>query len=207
MAGNSLQDLSVFQKWRRIIIGALILLLFGLLLVVQSQFQPETAMHEGLEMVGVVFMLLGIVGRLWSTLYIGGRKSAEVVNDGPYSITRNPLYLFSALAAAGAGAQVGSLVTTVLFFALCALVFHVVILREERFLAANFGADYSAYCQRVPRFFPKLSLYHEGTVHFQTKRLLMTLLDGLVFLVAMPVFEAIEAAQVNGTLPVLLRLP
>jgi hypothetical protein len=35
----------------------------------------------------------------------------------------------------------------------------------------------------------------------------MTLLDGLVFLVAMPVFEFIDHAQVSGALPVLLRVP
>jgi hypothetical protein len=60
----------------------------------------------------------------------------------------------------------------------------------------------------VPRFFPKLSLYHEGdTGSFRPRLLLTTLLDGMVFFVAVPLFEVVDAAQVTGALPVLFRLP
>jgi hypothetical protein len=102
----------------------------------------------------------------------------------------------------------GSLTATVGFAVLCAAAFHVVILREERFLAEKLGAPYRAYLASVPRFFPKPSLYREGeAVGFKPRFLLVTLLDGLVFLVAMPVFELIDAAQLSGTLPVLFRIP
>ncbi len=61
---------------------------------------------------------------------------------------------------------------------------------------------------RVPRFIPDLSLYDEGdTDSFRPKLLLKTLLDGLVFLAAMPFFESIDALQLSGYLPVLFRLP
>jgi hypothetical protein len=159
-------------------------------------------------MAGIVLIVIGIAGRLWSTLYIGGRKSATVVTDGPYSITRNPLYVFSSIAAVGVGAQMGSITAAVGFGVACAAAFHVVILREERFLSANLGADYRAYLAAVPRFFPNPSLYREGeTAGFKPSLLLVTLLDGLVFLVAMPVFEIIDAAQLSGALPVLFRMP
>jgi len=53
-----------------------------------------------------------------------------------------------------------------------------------------------------------LSLYDEGdTGSFRPKLLLGTLLDGLVFLAAMPFFESIDAMQQSGVLPVLFRLP
>lgn len=205
---QNLESLSRYQKRRRYVVGLLIATLFLFYLAVQSWYPPETAMHEGVEMVGVVLIFLGIVGRLWSTLYIGGKKAAAIIDSGPYSMTRNPLYLFSAVAAAGVGAQSGSVLTAVIFFALCAAAFHVVTLREERFLTAQFGQPYVDYLARVPRFFPKLSLYREGSVEgFQSKRLLNTLLDGLLFLLAMPLFEWIDHAQMAGTLPVLLRLP
>jgi protein-S-isoprenylcysteine O-methyltransferase Ste14 len=202
------QGLGGYQRMRRLVLAVLVVGLFALLLFGQSLFAPETITHETIEMVGVVLIFLGIVGRLWSTLYIGGRKSEEVVTGGPYSITRNPLYVFSSLAAAGVGAQMGSIVATIGFAALCAAAFHVVILREERFLRDVLGAPYLDYLARVPRFFPKLSLYREGdTGSFKPRLLLNTLLDGLVFLVAMPVFELIDTAQQSGTLPVLFRLP
>ncbi|KQZ82982.1 sodium:proton antiporter [Mesorhizobium sp. Root157] len=197
-----------YQRTRRYVLAVLIVALFALLLVGQSMFPPESIVHETIEMAGVVMIFLGIVGRLWSTLYIGGRKSAEVVTGGPYSITRNPLYVFSTLASAGVGAQMGSFTAMIGFGLLCAIAFHIVILREERFLSELMGAPYQAYLAKVPRFMPNLSLYSEGdTGSFRPRLLLTTLLDGLVFLVAMPVFEMIDGAQIAGTLPVLFRVP
>jgi protein-S-isoprenylcysteine O-methyltransferase Ste14 len=208
MADNAAKSLGSYQRLRRLVLAVLVVAMIAALLFGQSLFSPETATHEIIEMVGVLLIFLGIAGRLWSTLYIGGRKSAEVVTGGPYSITRNPLYVFSSVAAAGVGAQMGSFGAMLGFAALCAIAFHFVILREEKFLTEALGAPYKAYVARVPRFFPKLSLYKEGdTGTFKPRLLLNTLLDGLVFLLAMPVFELIDHAQMTGTLPVLFYLP
>ncbi|AZO60299.1 MAG: isoprenylcysteine carboxylmethyltransferase family protein [Mesorhizobium sp.] len=205
---NQIEGLGGYQYMRRIVLAVLIVVLFAALLFGQSTFPPETPVHETIEMFGVLLIFLGIVGRLWSTLYIGGRKSSEVVTGGPYSITRNPLYLFSTVAAAGVGAQIGSFSGIILFAVLCAGAFHIVILREERYLKEVLGAPYKAYLARVPRFFPKLSLYQEGdTGSFKPRLLLNTLLDGLVFLVALPAFELIDGAQQSGVLPVWFTLP
>lgn len=202
------RDLRAYQSARRLALAVLLAVVFAVLLFGQSMVPPETPLHEGLEMVGIVLIVIGIAGRLWSTLYIGGRKSALVVADGPYSITRNPLYVFSSVAAIGVGAQMGSITAAIGFGVVCAAAFHIVILREEKFLTASLGAPYQAYLAKVPRFFPKLSLYDEGEpIGFRPSALMMTLLDGLVFLVAMPLFELIDAAQESGTLPVLFHLP
>lgn len=208
MADNSQMALQSYQRLRRITLAVLLALVFAVLLFGQSVFPPDTAIHEAIEMVGIVLIVVGIAGRLWSTLYIGGKKSATVVTAGPYSVTRNPLYVFSSIAAVGVGAQMGSLTAAVAFGVACAAAFHLVILREERFLSASLGADYLNYLATVPRFFPNPSLYREGeAIGFRPGLLLVTLLDGLVFLVAMPLFEIIDAAQLSGALPVLFRIP
>lgn len=205
---NQIEGLGGYQYMRRVVLAVLIVVLFAALLFGQSTFPPDTPMHESIEMFGVLLIFLGVVGRLWSTLYIGGRKSSEVVTGGPYSITRNPLYLFSTVAAAGVGAQIGSFSGIILFALLCAGAFHIVILREERYLKEVLGAPYKAYLAKVPRFFPNLSLYQEGdTGSFKPRLLLNTLLDGLVFLVALPAFELIDGAQQSGVLPVWFTLP
>ncbi|RVD57810.1 isoprenylcysteine carboxylmethyltransferase family protein [Mesorhizobium sp. M2D.F.Ca.ET.185.01.1.1] len=207
-ADNHNKGLGGYQYMRRIVLAVLVVVLFAALLFGQSTFPPDTPVHESIEMFGVLLIFLGIVGRLWSTLYIGGRKSSEVVTGGPYSITRNPLYLFSTVAAAGVGAQIGSFSGIILFALLCAGAFHIVILREERYLKGVLGAAYAAYLARVPRFFPNLSLYQEGdTGSFKPRLLLNTLLDGLVFLVALPAFELIDGMQQTGVLPVWFTLP
>lgn len=200
---DNAKALARFQLARRAVLAVLVLFAFAMLVFVGSQH--DELMHEHIETLGLALILIGIGGRLWATLYIGGRKSIEVVSTGPYSVTRNPLYLFSTIAAAGVGAQTGSYVVACLSMVLCAAVFHVVALREERFLATALGGEYLDYVRRVPRFVPNPLLYRDDAeVTFHTARLRATLLDGLVFLAAIPVLEAIETAQQTGIVPVLL---
>jgi protein-S-isoprenylcysteine O-methyltransferase Ste14 len=197
--------LARYQAARRAILAIIIVIAFTALVFVGSVHDELT--HEYIETLGLLLILVGIGGRLWATLYIGGRKSAVVVSTGPYSITRNPLYLFSSIAAAGVGAQTGSYVVACLFLVLCATFFHVVARREEQFLSATLGGDYLSYLQRVPRFLPNPLIYRDDAeVTFQTRRLRVTFVDGLVFLAAIPLLEAIEEAQETGAIPLLYRL-
>lgn len=126
--------------------------------------------HEQIEAVGRMLILMGIGGRLWSTLYIGGRKSAEIVDTGPYSIMRNPLYFFSTVAIMGVGAQAGSYMLALFFAVLCWAAFSLVIRREEAFLAERMGPAYRDYVARVPRFFPNPRLWKDrGARHFRSR--------------------------------------
>ncbi len=151
--------------------------------------------------------MAGILGRVWCTLYIGGRKNAEVVCEGPYSMVRNPLYVFSTVAAAGVGAQTGSILVALIFMAGCALAFSIVIRREERHLSGLFGEDYRAYLESVPRFLPDPRLFSDRPLlTAPSGRLYRTLGDGLMFLVAIPAFEMVEHLQGVADLPVLVRL-
>lgn len=194
-----------YQTARRAILAVIILLAFTTLVFGGSRHDELT--HEYIETLGLTLVLVGIGGRLWATLYIGGRKSAMVVSTGPYSITRNPLYLFSSIAAAGVGAQTGSYVVTCLSLVLCAAFFHLVARREERFLSERLGDEYKSYLQRVPRFLPNPLIYRDDAeVTFQTARIRVTFIDGLVFLGAIAALEAVEVGQEAGAIPVLFWL-
>jgi protein-S-isoprenylcysteine O-methyltransferase Ste14 len=202
---DELQAMGKYQHWRRIWLGLGLALLAGILLFVSTAWSG--GVDDVIEAFGVSFIGAAILGRLWCTLYIGGRKSDLVVSAGPYSIMRNPLYFFSAIGAAGAGAQSGSLAVALLLGILCVIAFQIVIRREERFLSGQFGADYQEYLARVPRFWPNMRLFRdEPVLSAQPKRLYVTLMDGLVFFAAIPAFEAVEYLQQTGALPVLLRL-
>jgi protein-S-isoprenylcysteine O-methyltransferase Ste14 len=201
------EELDTYQRRRRIVLGVSIVVLAPILLLSQSAFPPGTFFQESLESLGMLMIFLGIVGRLWSTLYIGGRKGLELVTGGPYSVTRNPLYIFSTLAVAGIGAQTGSIVVTLCFAAMSMAALHVVIRREERYLHEVLGAGYGAYCARVPRFWPKWALYEDGAIGVvDVRRLRQTLFDGLFFFLAVPAFDLLDHAQAAGTMPVLFRL-
>lgn len=207
MNAASARSLSGYQHARRVVLFLLLLAALFLLLFVGSR-PVFGEFHEFVEALGISLIGAAIVGRLWCTLYIGGRKAAEIVEDGPYSICRNPLYVFSVVGAAGAGAQTGSVVVTLFFAAATLLAFLVVVRREERFLAEAFGEAYADYCARVPRFLPRLSIYRDSeTLLVRPRRLYITFFDSLVFFVAVPVFELVERLQALDVLPVLLRLP
>lgn len=206
MSDLRLNALGQFQRMRRLVLAILIVAASAVLMFVGSDLGDEV--HEFIEAFGISLIGIAVLGRLWCTMHIGGRKSAEIVTTGPYSLTRNPLYVSSAIAATGAGAQTGSLVVALIFGAATVLAFHIVIFREERFLGETFGDRYRDYLATVPRFWPKWSLYRDTeTVIVKPALLYRTLGDGLFFFLAVPAFELIEWAQAAGYLPVLLHLP
>lgn len=165
-------------------------------------------MHEGLEAVGLALIGICIVGRGWCSLYIGGRKKAEIVDRGPYSISRNPLYVFSFIGAFGMGAQTGSITMALLFTVTAFAVFYATIQREEEWLASMFGATYAAYRARTPRFGPNFRKWQDQeTLEVRPTFFLTTLRDGLAFLLVIPLFEALEHAQDVGWVRAMFTLP
>lgn len=200
-------DLQRVQKIRKWAVGLSLLVAVGLALVTTTLW-GDGQFHEGVEAFGLGAMVFAIVGRAWCSLYIGGRKKAEIVDTGPYSISRNPLYLFSYVGALGVGAQTGSVVMGLLFLVIAMVVFHFTVQREEAWLLNAFGDTYAAYMRRTPRFGPDFSKWKdEETLTVRPQFFLTTIRDGLVLLLAIPIFEAIEQLQAIGVLKVLLHLP
>ena len=80
------------------------------------------------------------------------RGTDHLVTDGPFSLTRNPLYLAGTMLVLGIG-----LVSGIAWFLLLAIlaaftVQKVTIEREERHLQARFGETYLDYSRRVRRW-------------------------------------------------------
>lgn len=196
------------QTRRRQIVILAILMVIAALLVVAPRETGHRDYHIWMEFGGFLAMLAAVGLRLWCTLYIGDRKNAELAVDGPYSVSRNPLYLGSILGAVGVGMQTGMLTFAVLAGLICWGIFAVVVRREEAFLRGRFGPAYDRYCARVPRFWPRFDLYDDGAGvgTFTTRSLKKTLRDGAVFFLAVPLTEVIENLHEAGWLPALLSL-
>ena len=201
-------DLASVQKIRKVAILAALTGLIALSGASQSIGGVDGRWHESVEAIGLTAIILAIVGRAWCTIYIGGRKRAEIVDTGPYSISRNPLYVFSFLGAFGVGAQSGSLTIATAFLMAAILVFHFTVLREEAFLLRTFGSSYSRYFARTPRFWPRFSLWRDtDELTVRPSLFLLTIRDGMVFFLAIPVFELIDAGQAAHWLGVGIVLP
>lgn len=202
------KHLSIVQVRRRNTLTVYGVLLVCTLPFLSSTWSDESWVHLGVEWVGLGLILLAIAGRCWCILYLGGHKGAELIDQGPYSISRNPLYLFSMLAVAGIGAQSGSLLLGPILALFVYAVFNNVIDEEERLLRKVFGRDYADYCARVPRFGPRLSAWKsQEQLLISVSGLGRTIRDAVPYLLALPLFELIEWGQAAGWFPVLIRLP
>lgn len=174
---------------------------------VGSHWTAGGVMHETIEQAGMLLIIAAILGRAWCSLYIGGRKSSELVDTGPYSVSRNPLYLFSMLGVVGVGAQAGSLLLGPVLCSAVWLVFRRVIDHEEALLLKVFGEPFRRYCKRVPRFGPRLRTWSGvESVLVSPGAVWRTVRDAIPFLLVPPVFELIDRLQTTGAVRVVLHL-
>jgi protein-S-isoprenylcysteine O-methyltransferase Ste14 len=194
---------TLFQRSRMLHTWLFAIPMFGVLLTSTPAFAAE----DLIEWIGYPLVLIGVFGRTWCTMYVGGRKNDQLVDQGPYSLVRNPLYVFSFIGIAGAGASTGMLTAAVLGMLAFALYYPSIVQREEAFLLSRFGDAYISYCCRVPRWIPNLSLWHSPReITVQPKLVWKTFLDAAWFLAVLPVFEFLEELHQAGFLPCLLRI-
>ena len=101
--------------------------------------------------------LVGIFG-LWLRAYAAGylHKQEVLTVTGPYAYTRNPLYLGSAVLALGAGIATHSWISGAILLIYFAVVYSVVMRREEKELEKLYGSEFAAYAARVPAFWPRI---------------------------------------------------
>jgi hypothetical protein len=98
--------------------------------------------------------------------------------------------------------MLGSLVLTALFTILTFVILSQTAAKEEERLRALFGTEYKAYAARVPRIWPKLSLFRtEPEVTFRVDHLRTNLMDALVFLSLIPLAELSKGLKEYGWLP------
>lgn len=106
-------------------------------------------------LVGLPFVILGELMRTWSSGHI--RKDHALATDGPYSLTRNPLYFGSFVLGLGFALMANRWSVLCGFVLLFGLIYDATIEDEEQKLLKRFGEAFAGYCREVPRFFPRMS--------------------------------------------------
>lgn len=192
-----------FDQRKRLVVVQVVAVAAIVLLLFSKPFLSEGSDgHEFMETAGLVLVLACFLGRLWSILYVGGRKNDELIVMGPFSMTRNPLYFFSTVGAVGIGLIFGSVLAAATLGLVSFLVFRFTARKEAEFLADKFGAAYVAYAERTPSFWPNPTLYRDQDQWlFSTSALRSTFRDGLYFLAVFPLIEAVEYFRMAGMLP------
>jgi len=106
-------------------------------------------------LIGAWVGLLGLAVRAYAAGYL--HKQAVLTTAGPYARTRNPLYFGSSILALGAAIAMNSWLSAALLLFYFALVYTLVMRREEIELRGHHGSEFDAYAKSVPLFFPRLS--------------------------------------------------
>ena len=78
--------------------------------------------------------------------------ASALVTEGPFGLSRNPIYVGNLLLIVGVGLAAGRPWFVLLSPALALALRELAIVREERHLAARFGAAWRAYAARVRRW-------------------------------------------------------
>jgi protein-S-isoprenylcysteine O-methyltransferase Ste14 len=186
----------------------LLLVPAALLALGSHHVYPEGTLDTFLGMAGLILLVAAMGGRIWASIYLTGNKNRTLITEGPFSLVRNPLYLFSFIGFVGAGLAFESFALAGLFGAVFFATHWPAVRREERKLAALFGDEYEGYSRRVPRFVPALRpVRRSATVPLDTGRFGLALRDCLAIPLVFVVADLLEWAKLAGVLPVLVHLP
>jgi protein-S-isoprenylcysteine O-methyltransferase Ste14 len=133
-----------------------------LLLIPSRRFTADPAVP------GLIGFLVAVVGQVWRICTIGlayiirggrGRKvyAEELVTAGLYGHVRNPMYVGNTFLIIGLALASNSWVFALIGAPLALGMHTMIVAAEENFLRNKFGAQFDAYCARVPRWVPRLS--------------------------------------------------
>ena len=123
---------------------------------------PPLSLSTSSAWIGVPLVVAGELVRLWAVHHIGvisrtrSDRLGPLIDTGPFSLVRNPLYLGNILLWLGFALSARLLWVVPIIVLLLALEYQAIVMWEERLLESRVGAPYLAYVKRVPRWLPLL---------------------------------------------------
>lgn len=138
-------------------------LLIAFSVIVAAYFNKHLILlNEGfyiLYVAGFLLVVFAALGRLYTTSFLGGFKSKKLIDFGPFSVVRNPLYLFSFIGVLGLSLMSNNFLIIIVVPLLFLLIYYPLIKREENYLKNYLGVEYKQYCKRVHRIVPSFKYY------------------------------------------------
>jgi protein-S-isoprenylcysteine O-methyltransferase Ste14 len=198
-----MEKLRFLRKFRVIILRIALAPAILIMLFAWRSWEDDSIRDFAIEWFGYLLLLTGIGLRMWSTLYIGQRKSKQLITDGPFSMCRNPLYFGSLLVAIGVSLCFENLILLVFVFLILVPIHLLVIFAEEKKLAGDFGAPYEQYKKKVPRLWFAFSRFkNPPMIEVSTKAVTRATMEMIMLLLIPPLGDLIELLHAKGILPV-----
>ncbi|MEA3210772.1 MAG: hypothetical protein QOE70_3829 [Chthoniobacter sp.] len=128
-----------------------------------------SAPYRTLHTLALLVIGAGVALRAWAAGTAGLHTRSKrieartLTTGGPFAYVRNPIYLGTI----GIGLGMSMLIGDPLAFLFSAIAFAIlyvaIIPAEEDFLHGQFGSEYLAYCEVVPRLLPRLKPWGSGS--------------------------------------------
>jgi protein-S-isoprenylcysteine O-methyltransferase Ste14 len=129
---------------------------------------PSPRITADPALAGLIGFLIAALGQAARILTIGlayiirgGRDhkvyAEDLVTSGLYSHVRNPMYVGNFFLVIGLAIASNSWVFALVGVPLSLGMHKAIVAAEEHFLRTRFGPQFDAYCERVPRWVPRLS--------------------------------------------------
>jgi protein-S-isoprenylcysteine O-methyltransferase Ste14 len=191
--------------------SVIVLLITFMIILLSKQFINEDGfeeLHESFEFLGYFFVVICALGRVYCTAFLGGFKNRAIVDYGPFSVCRNPLYVCTIIGVIGISI-ISNHIVVMATAPLCIIaIYYFLVLREEGYLKEKFGKEYLDYYKKTPRFIPKFRLYHAPkTVEMVPRTLTSGVKDALLWFIAFPALEFVEYMHEVGWIKPLFLLP
>lgn len=196
------------EKYRTAVSRVIGVIAILLLLFTDDSFERNGFADLFLTSLGIFFIGICVLGRIWASMYVAGNKTHTLVMDGPYSMVRNPLYFFSFIGTVGIGLVSENVAILALLVVLFIVYYPFVVLSEERELIRVHGDAFRAYMKRVPRFVPRFSqLADAATVDVKVSQYRRTFVEAIWFIWFIIPLQIVEILHETGVLPVLFQVP
>lgn len=173
------------------------------LCVTSSRWASEAPLvGELLALTGWILTGIGVLGRVWSGSYICGRKNQQLMTVGPYSLCRNPLYLFSFIGGVGIMLVTQTLLFPALYILIFLAYYHPVMRAEEQTLQGMHGESFEKFRREVPLFWPRNLHFTESDQYpISARHFRRFLLEVIWFIVLAAVLQLLHYLHGVGSLP------
>src|SRR5262245_7999430 len=148
------------MKAQRIPPPVLFVLALVLVVVLHRYFPVASVIPSPWHYTGIALAALGVAFGVWPvvlfrrarTTIIPFQESSALITDGPYRLTRNPIYLGMVLLLIAGSVFAGSLSPFAVIPGFIVIIQRFFISTEEAMLVQRFPAQYTAYSAKVRRW-------------------------------------------------------
>jgi protein-S-isoprenylcysteine O-methyltransferase Ste14 len=180
--------------------------LLGILVFTRTRFESDV-IKTLFNHAGLLLVAIGALGRIWTSIYISGYKTDVLIAQGPYSVVRNPLYIFSFLAVLGIAISSHNLLFLTAITGAFLIYYPFVVLNEQDELRDVHGESFERYRKETPSFIPNFKKFRQPEKYeINVRAYSRAFFDAIWFFAAYIAVDILKLLQAKHIVPILMDL-